>query len=305
MAISKRYTTIQLVRGIHWTDFRVILIGGLTLLGLVILGEYMSLLQPLRLLLGLAYVLYIPGYCLAAALFPCFDDLDNVERLGLNLGLSIAIIVMLALLLDKLPWGLQQWSILIGEYSVIVLCMAVSLGRRIYDGPEQAYAPDLHWHPQHWWGGLPRLERRIYLLIAGTALLAALCSVWILIVPSSDTYMTEFYMLGAQGNAEDYPRQSTPGQQVRVTAGVNNRERDTANYRIEVWASDRWNPSQRMKIQQAGPISLAPGQEGRLPISWQTPAIGNDQSIELLLFRDGSAEPYRRLQLWIDIGTQP
>jgi hypothetical protein len=58
-------------------------------------------------------------------------------------------------------------------------------------------------------------------------------------------------------------------------------------------------------VAQQGPIELAPGQEQRLPISWRAPALGDDQSVELLLFRDGVADPYRRLQLWIDVDPKP
>jgi uncharacterized membrane protein len=300
------YSTTKVAgAALPWRDLLVVLAGGLELLALVLLGELTPLLQPLRLLLGLAYVLYVPGYCLTAALFPRSDDLGGIERLGLSLGLSVAIVPLLALLLDRLPWGLRLWPILLGEYGVIMLCSAVAVVRRMRAKSGRAYVPELSWRLWPWWRSLPNLERRIYTLVAGTLLIALLCSTWVLLVPAPDSFMTEFYILGEQGRAEDYPRQAMPGQQIAITAGVSNHERAAANYRIEVWASDRWNAAQRVLVAQQGPIELAPGQEQRLPLSWSTPALGDDQSVELLLFRDGVAEPYRRLQLWVDVGSPP
>jgi uncharacterized membrane protein len=103
--------------------------SGLLLLLLVALSEsealpagLRGLLQIVRLPLGLVYILYVPGYCLTAALFPAQEDLDGIERVGLSLGLSVAWVPVLALILDWLPWGLRLWPILLGRtgfYSAI------------------------------------------------------------------------------------------------------------------------------------------------------------------------------------------
>jgi len=39
---------------------------------------------PVRVLLGLLLVLFLPGYSLVAALFPRRDDLDGIERIALR-----------------------------------------------------------------------------------------------------------------------------------------------------------------------------------------------------------------------------
>lgn len=305
MIIFKTTRVIKLVIAIPGRDFGIIMLGGLILLGLVMLGQQTTILAPLRLLFGLVYVCYVPGYCLTAALFPRRNDLSEIERLGLNLGLSIATVPVLAVVLDQSPWGLELWPIMMSEISFTGLCMLVAIGRRIRTEDDQVYAPELRWYPRRWWKSLPTFEQRLYQLVAGTLLVAGLCATWILLVPSSDANMTEFYMLGENGRAEDYPRQAAPGQTLMVTAGIDNQERTSGQYRIEVWASDRWNPAQRTMVQTAGPITLAAGQGQRMPVSWNTPALGSDQSIELLLYRDADLQPYRRLQLWVNLQPQP
>jgi uncharacterized membrane protein len=47
--------------------------------------------SPVRIILGLPLVLFLPGYSLIAALFIRKDDLDGIERIALSVGLSIAI----------------------------------------------------------------------------------------------------------------------------------------------------------------------------------------------------------------------
>ena len=64
----------------------------LGLSALLIVAVYLLPLPTLRILLGGPFVLFFPGYTMVAALFPGRDDLEGLERLGLSLGLSIAIL---------------------------------------------------------------------------------------------------------------------------------------------------------------------------------------------------------------------
>lgn len=126
-----------------WKDFRLALIGAGVLVLLIALSQWLWFLQPLRLVLGLAYVLFVPGYCLTAALFPRADDIDGIERIGLSLGLSVAWISVLALILDWLPWGLRLWPIVLGELASIAIFAGIALWRRSRLPAAEAYAPDL------------------------------------------------------------------------------------------------------------------------------------------------------------------
>src|SRR3989442_12114602 len=63
-------------------------------------------------LLSILFVLLVPGYVLAAALFPGSltpqeSEIDWTERIALSLGLSIAVVPFLGLLLNFTPWGIR------------------------------------------------------------------------------------------------------------------------------------------------------------------------------------------------------
>lgn len=288
-----------------WQDFQLALAGAGLLLLLIALSPWLWFLQPLRLALGLVYVLFLPGYCLTAALFPRADDIDGIERLGLSLGLSVAWVSLLALILDWLPWGLRLWPIALGELASMLLFMAVALWRRSRLPAAAVYTPDLAWRPRPWWRALPRFERRIYTLAAGALLVAGLAAAWILLVPSPSQFMTEFYMLGPEGLAESYPRAAAVGQEIGVTLGVVNREREARSYRVELWAVDPWSEGRRQLLAQEGPLELAAGSGREWPMAWQMPWAGDDQVVELLLFSGAEAAPYRTLRLWLNVAEPP
>ena len=163
-------------------------------------------------LLGLTWVLFVPGYCLMAALFAREEDLDGVARLGVSIGLSVALVPVQALILDRLPWGIRPWPILVAELATAGLGAAVALWRRARLPAAEAFAPPLEVRPRAWWRGLPAGERRIYTFLAGVLLLVGLAGGWALLVPPADQYLTEFYIWGRKGR-----RRTTRARRRRAT----------------------------------------------------------------------------------------
>ena len=66
----------------------------------------------MRTILGIPFVLFIPGYVLIAALFTKKDDLDSIERIALSFGLSIAIVPLIGLVLNY-TFGIRLIPILV------------------------------------------------------------------------------------------------------------------------------------------------------------------------------------------------
>ncbi len=213
-------------------------------------------------------MLFVPGYCLTAALLPRADDLDGVERLALSLGLSVAWMSVLALILDWLPVGLYLWPIVVGELASIGAFAAVASRRRSRLPAGDAFVPDLAWQPRRWWQSQPSTVKRIAILIAAAVSLTLAAVAWTFFVPTASDFATEFYMLGDEGLAESFPREATLGRELSVTLGVTNRERGARKYRVEAWAVDPSAPARRALVAKDGPFELSMGGRREWQAAW-------------------------------------
>jgi uncharacterized membrane protein len=84
--------------------------------------------SPVRIILGLSLVLFLPSYALIATLFPRKDDLDGIERIALSFGLSIAISPLLGLALNYTLFGIRLTPVLI---VLMVFTIALAIGGRV------------------------------------------------------------------------------------------------------------------------------------------------------------------------------
>jgi uncharacterized membrane protein len=293
-----------------WRDVGWTLAGALLLLVMIAFAGTFTFLWPLRLSLGLAFVLFVPGYWLVTALFPRTNDLDGIQRLALSFGFSVAVIAPLALLLDWLPWGIRLWPILLayGLYYAILMPAAIYRRRRL--PPEERYLPHIQLDLKGWWAAQDRVNRIIYFVLLGATLLAIFSAAAILLLPNPGEQFTEFYMLGPEGLAENFPRQAAPGQPITVTLGLTNREHAEHTYRVEVWAVDPFSEESRQLVAQSPPQTLPPQGTIEWPLTWSMPKVnpgsvatgtGPDQQVEFLLYIDNQPAPYRHLLLWLDV----
>jgi len=293
-------------------DLTWIALGGLALLALIALAEWWLPLPLaiLRAALGLLYVLLAPGYVMQAALFARRDELDGPERFALSLGLSICAIAPLALILHYLPWGIRLWPIVFSEALLIAGFALLAWRRRRRIPPEERYQFSLpsrlrrpHWPAlrqdlRGWWAAQDRVHRLLYRVLAGALAVAALCFLAIVALPHPGDRFTEFYILGAEGLAEDYPREGVVGQPLTVTMGIINRESRAAEYRVEVRDG-------QAAIGGAGPIRLARGAADERAITFTPAEAGDDVQVRFLLYRDGGEQPYRALRLWLKVRGSP
>jgi len=273
-----------------------ILIGGLLLVALIALGVQglPSPLAILRLVLGLLYLLVIPGYTLQAALFPRRADLDSLERIALSFTLSVAAIGPIALLLDRLPWGIRLWPVVSSMGVLILASLTAALLRRMKLEPAERFELKLHLDLRGWWQSQARSFRVVYLILAVTLAVAFLTALSILILPKPAERLIEFYILGSEGQAQDYPREVTVDQAFMVTSGILNHEALASTYHIRILVGDQL-------IGQAGPINLAVGATWEKPIRLIIPTAGDDQQVIFILEREGQASPYRSLRLWLNV----
>lgn len=272
---------------------------------LVVIAICSLLLAPLviftsggfRTVLGLPFVLFFPGYTLISALFPSKGRLDGIERLALGFGLSLAIVPLLGLILNFSPWGITLMPILFSTLGFILVMTAIAVYRRQELVPEERFEINLAVLASRispGWTQQGRLDRMltVILIIAIAGTIGTV--VYAVGTPRASEKFTEFYILGPEGKAENYPREVILGMTADVIVGIINHEGETTAYRVRVYIDGQ-------EIEQLGPVALKPEEKWEQPVSFNATRIGVNQKVEFQLYRDELTEPYRSLHLWLDV----
>ncbi|MBD3171178.1 DUF1616 domain-containing protein [Candidatus Bathyarchaeota archaeon] len=84
----------------------------------------------LRYIFGAIYVLYIPGAVFIEALYPKREELEDLERFALGVGLSLALVPLVGLVLNYTPWGIRLNPIYAGLSLLTILLTCVGVYRK-------------------------------------------------------------------------------------------------------------------------------------------------------------------------------
>jgi uncharacterized membrane protein len=261
--------------------------------------------SPLRLALGLLYILFLPGYALVAALFPGRADLQGIRRLTLSLVSSLALVSLITLILNWTPWGVTLAPILVSVTSFVGLACGVAYFRRSRLPPEERFVPHVEIRlPSR--TSMSVVEKTLMIGLTLSIILAVGTVVYFVIHPKVTERYTEFYVLGASGSLEGYPVEAIEGEPMTLILGVVNHEHEYVDYRMVRDVSGR-NPVEMQRIE------LAHGEKWEEPITF---ALSLDEvndaacfleTVSFLLYKEGQSEPYRSvyLQLALLPATDP
>ena len=136
----------------------------------------------------------------------------------------------------------------------------------------------------------------ILFVVLGVAVVGALGTLgYVASLPKGGEGFTQFYILGPEGRAEDYPERVVVGTETEVLVTIINQEHETTNYRIQV----QINGVEDFEI---GPLQLEHDEKWEGTVRFSMNRVGDNQLAEFLLYRDNESEPYLEpLHLWIDV----
>jgi len=277
-------------------DNRKILIGviALTLLLFPVVAFSTG---PLRIALGLLFVIFFPGYTLLSALFPRQDSLGGIERLALSFGLSIAVVPLIGLVLNYTPWGIRLYPILISITLFILITSAVGWYRQRKLPAAERFSVTFKASAINW-VGISKLDRGLSVLLA-VAIVAALVSLgYAVAAPKQGERFSEFYILGIEGKAEDYPWQVLLGEPVEVVIGAVNHEHLPTSYQVAITID-----GVEKKRVDIGVLAHEEKQERRVSIIPRS--LGENRKVDFHLYKNGEHEPYFEdpLHLYVDVVT--
>jgi len=92
---------------IHSIWFWIIIILSIaTAISIFAIPEGMYPYAYLRHILGTIYILFLPGYSLIKTFFPG-KEIDDIQRVTLSIGTSLALVSIMGLVLYNTPWGIR------------------------------------------------------------------------------------------------------------------------------------------------------------------------------------------------------
>ncbi|RZN35147.1 MAG: DUF1616 domain-containing protein [Methanophagales archaeon ANME-1-THS] len=291
---------------------------------------------PVRIILGLPLVLFLPGYSLIALLFPRRADLDVLERIALGFGLSIALVPLLGLALNYTPFGIRLSPILAVLTLVTVsFALGAVVRRRMIPEAERFevsfaaafeqlrasfsaegvphrrerlpkpkrfildFSPFVQDLKKKFKRTGPQIDRILSVILISAIVVAIAMVIYVLVTPKQGEQFTEFYILGPGGMASDYPTNLKIGEVGEVIIGVVNHEYAPVAYHLEVKLGG--------EVIRAERIELEHNETWERPFTFSAERAGADQKLEFLLFKGGleeteeREEPYRTLHLWVDV----
>lgn len=309
----------------------------------------------IRVIFTIPVILFIPGYAFIAALFPNkhkkaegYDEdmeiisdektieeakakpkkkgsgIGGIERFALSVGLSIAIVPLIGFVLNYTPFGIRLEPILISLTAFTVVMVLITLFRRAalpeeerFRVPFERLVPSIkeELFPAK---GQKKLDKALSVILI-VAVAAAVCvAVFVIAFPLDGEKFTEFYVLGHDKMADDYPDKFPAGSEQFVWVGIGNHEYRDVTYTVEtLLLNAEWDDTTNSSVIHASKpldsyqITVPDGETSLEQYNFTVTDTGYNR-LEFLLYdenvpaADADAQTkidsaYRDLHLWIKV----
>lgn len=293
----------------------------------------------LRTALVLPILLFVPGYALVSFCYPDLPgdpatreregwSLTSLERVGLAIAASVAIVPLITLVLNFTPMGIRARPVLGGVVIITSLLTLGALVRRFRLEPDRRFrAPVLSWIRSSLGTYLTRSRatgrqrtafeaktnghRILNLLLVG-AVLVLLASVAYAAagpkLPSEDSTSTELYLLDGQGQyLLGTENDVSGGDSVPAVIAVENHENSEQTYTVVIERQQVvvGEDSTKIKAESTADTfqqTVADGETAKIPRTFQ--GGGENLRVQVMLFRgDAPTDPsgknaYRVTRFW-------
>ena len=250
-----------------------------------------------RIALGLAFVLFFPGYTLVAVAFPRKRQLGGIERTSLSFGLSIVVVPLIGLALNFTSWGISLNAVLFSVLFFVVLMAGIAWYRRRQLPATERFQIQLRPLVSSFLGTLLtkyRWDRALTTLLLVSILTAFGILAYVISPPETGERFTEFSVTNLHGKTDNYPQQIRQGQESKVIVKVTNHENEYTQYRIEIAIDGE-------SVGPTIPIALVGRESWEQVVSVVPTKVGANQKIEFLLYKGAGKEPYLSLYIWVNV----
>ena len=237
----------------------LVAILALTLLTIVAVSLPVVRETPLRVVVGLPFLLFVPGYAIVSALFPerattvadspaesgqepteTVSGIDEIERVALSFGTSIAVVPLVGFALNFTPFGIRLTPIMASLTVVVVFACVVAASRRwALPEDERFRVPYRTWYANtksELFSPATRTDAVLNVVLIASLLLAFGAVGYAVAVPSQGEQFSEFYLLTENESgeyvADGYPTNVTAGEPQPLVVGIGNQEGEPVQYTV-------------------------------------------------------------------------
>lgn len=278
-------------------------------------------------LVGIPFLLFVPGYALTVALFPSDqtvwigpenaeqEGLFRFDRIMLSVASSIALAVIVGVNLEFTMWPITSGTVVAGLAVLTLVAATVGVIRRLrYQAREQA-----SWAHRSGRGESNAMLAGSNLATVAVVLAVAVSLASVAVVTGMNErgeQYTEFGLLAEneEGNLSTtgHPSNLTVGEPTELYYVVTNQEQESTNYHIVVQlqvVGPDGEVNRRIELEQFEE-QLEPGESVQRQHTVVPPVRGEDLRLKYLLYRTEppvapSAETaYKDLHIWVDVNSQ-
>lgn len=203
---------------------------------------------PLRIVLGVPFLTFVPGYALVSALFPRAKEAETegsdltyvgggiggFERVALSVGSSVAVVSLVGYFLDFTSWNIRLVPVTVAVCGfTTVMAVVASFRRARTPAPVRFSVPVRNWSER--FRTDDRTEKALNAILAVSLILALGSVAYAATSPDRDS-STQFYALTNNESgtpvAAGYPRNISDGAGATFYLGIENDEGRDVNYTV-------------------------------------------------------------------------
>ena len=246
--------------------------------------------------LGIILIILLPGYAITSAVFPIKKDMSWAERLGLSLMLSLLLTLFMALILNYRGSESNITPLFITMCMCTLAAAATASFVLLKTKKEERYNLEIaeYWRQfkgSVWNGGNRKGKLSVILIIL--LVVSVVTTIYLVANPNPGESFTEFYLLGPNGKATDYPTNITAGKNANVIIGMVNHEHEDTSYRMLITSNGTTMTEKNITLQE--------NQKLEIPYNFSSSKTGKKE-IEFKLYKQpNNNDVYLSLHLWVTV----
>lgn len=269
-----------------------------------------------RIVLAIPLVIFLPGYSLVSALWPerHIEDndieskekeentggkgVDNLERVALSFGLSIAVVALTGIGLNYI-WDISLVPVLVSLFGFIVTTTGFAWFRRKKLSEQKRFSASFIVDLKSILGEWTQGDKAIAVLLVISLIVAGSVLAYIVITPMDGGKFSEFYFLDQNHTLENIPTNLAANETGTIVIGVACHEYEITNYVVVVNLFNMTNERQNKTLLTYN-VTLEHEEMNEIIFSFQINETG-EYKLKLELFKEYILTPYLEGHLWVRV----